>query len=298
MNSAPPIGIIGLGAMGQAVAARLLDQGHSLAVHDIRPEAAAALAGRGARVAASPAEVAGWSRTVLTLLPDPAAVRAACLGSDGLFSAATADHLVADLTTSSPELSRELAARFAARGTGFLDVGVLGNPPTARVGKMTLLVGGEKEHVARARPVLKVLSANVRHLGPPGAGHVAKVAANELFLAQVAAMGEALAVLEAAGAAAEPFLEALACTGGRGVGLADIGRTMLGPAPVAGFALRLAAKDAGLLNELAHQVGHPAPLAGVLRELYAGAAAAAPDQDFTGIFQYARGLRARGGRGD
>lgn len=278
------VGLVGVGAMGEAIARRLLDQGFQPVVCDLDVRRVDALVQRGAVGAGTPATVVTLAGTVLTALPTPEAVDAAVLGQHGLATGAQAGTVVVDLTSSSPDMSRTVSDALAARGAGYLDAGVLGNPPTAEAGTMTLLVGGDGRHLEQVRGVLDAISGRVWHLGAVGSGHAAKIVANELFLAQVAAMGEALGVLERTGGDPDTFLEALAGVGGRAVGLADIGRTMRGDPPPVGFALRLAAKDARLLAELASGAGADAPLSSALRRLYASAAESWPDEDFTRVY--------------
>lgn len=290
MSETLAIGLVGAGAMGHAIGQRLLVRGFRPVVYDIEQARADLLVEAGAIGASSPATIAELAGVVLTVLPNPEAVERAVLGPRGLVSATRSGTVVVDLTTSSPDVSRRVAGELERKGASYVDVGVLGNPPTAAAGTMTLLVGGEERHLKAVRPVLEAISASIRVLGPVGAGHTAKLVANELFLAQVAAMGEALSVLEASGVDPDVFLEALAGVGGRAVGLADIGRVMRSQPSAAGFALRLAAKDARLLAEMAVAAGHPAPLATALRDLYGAAAEREPEADFTGVY---RGQRSQ-----
>jgi 3-hydroxyisobutyrate dehydrogenase-like beta-hydroxyacid dehydrogenase len=286
VNRSSAVGLIGLGAMGFPIAQRLLDRRRHLVVFDVdagRIDEVVRLGGSGA---SSPAVVAAMAQTVLLVLPGPKEVREALLGPGGLLTGTTRPGLVVDLTTSDPAMSREMAAVATASAVDYVDAGILGNPPTARDGRMILLTGGADAALAAAEQVLPDISATRHHVGGVGAGHTAKLAANELFTAQVAAMGEALAILLAAGVQQEAFLAALAGTGGRGAGLADIGTTMLGDPPAVGFALRLAAKDALLTSRLASEHGQPSPLADALAATFNGAAAQHPTADYTSVYQH------------
>lgn len=288
MSEIPAVGLVGAGAMGQAMGLRLLEQGFRPVVYDVDQARVQSLVRAGATGASNPATVAELASTVLVVLPTPEAVEQAVTGVRGVASAVRSGTTVVDLTTSSPGVSRRMAAELGRKGASYLDAGVLGNPPTAAAGTMTLLLGGEQRDLDAARPALEAIAANLWLMGPAGAGHTAKLVANELFLAQVAAMGEALSVLEVAGVDPDHFLDALTGVGGRAVGLADIGRTMRSAPPPAGFALRLAAKDARLLAQMADDIGHPAPMAVTLRELYDAAAQQEPDADFTGVYRSQR----------
>lgn len=282
------IGVMGAGAMGGAMVQRLLERKRDVVVHDPRPDAVDALVRAGATAAVSPAAVAEVAQIALLVLPDPAAVVDVTSGEDGLLAVDGPLEAVIDLTTSSPETSRTVAGSLAELSIAYADVGVLGNPPTARSGQMTLLVGGLDKMPQVAVETLEELAAKIRPMGAVGAGHAAKLVANALFLSQVATMGEALSTLEAVGGDPDLFLEALEGLGGRGAAIADIGRTMRSPQAGAGFALRLAAKDARLLAELAERADSDAPITNALAALFARAADVDPDGDFTRVYAVQR----------
>ena len=107
-----PVGFIGLGMMGGPMASRLADAGYALTVCDVRRESVAALTAKGARAAASPAEVASAAETVLLSLPTPAVVREVALGKDGL-AAGSKVKTVIDLSTTGATMAREIAAALA-----------------------------------------------------------------------------------------------------------------------------------------------------------------------------------------
>lgn len=288
MTRSTPVGVIGAGAMGAAMARRLLGRGFAPVVNDPRADIVDSLVNEGMTAASSPAAVAELADVVLLVLPDPEAVISVMRGTGGLGRRRWGNLIVADLTTSAPEVSRTVAEQLGDVGAHYLDVGVLGNPPTALSGTMTFLVGGDTEVIDRCQSVLGALTRRWLRIGPVGAGHTAKLVANELFLSQVATMGEALSTVEAAGLEPDAFLDAIDGLGGRGSALADIGRTMRSAPPESGFALRLAAKDARLLREYAEGIQHGAPLMEVLSGLYAEAARLDPDGDFTRVYDIQR----------
>lgn len=296
MTGSTPVGVIGAGAMGAAMARRLLEQGFTPVVADPRADIVDDLVREGMTAASSPAAVAELADVVLLVLPDPHAVIAVMRDPDGLGTRRWDNLTVADLTTSAPEVSRKVAEELGEVGAHYLDVGVLGNPPTALSGTMTFLVGGELDDIARCHSVLQALTRRWLRIGAVGAGHTAKLVANELFLSQVATMGEALATVEAAGLEPETFIDAIDGLGGRGAALADIARTMRSTPPDAGFALRLAAKDARLLREYAESIQHEAPLIEVLAHLYEEAARNDPNGDFTRVYEIQRARAPKGAR--
>lgn len=279
----PLIGVVGLGAMGGPIAHHLIDIGDSPVVFDEDVDRMAEFTLRGARAASSAEDVASTVDWVLLFLPGPAEVMAT---SAGIRTADAAPTGVVDFTTSDPSVSVAVHDELVVRGIRYLDAGVLGNPPLARSGDLLLLLGCAESDAADAEQVLAKVSRRTFFLGRPGAGHAAKLAANELFTGQVAAMAEALTFLRSIDGDQSVFLDALSATGGRGVGLADIGRTMLSEPPATGFALRLAAKDVTLLKGMADSTGVDLPLVRALTELFAGAAATDGHSDYTRVYQY------------
>lgn len=186
------VGFIGLGIMGRPMAANLLAAGYELVVHNRSPEPQQALVAKGARGAESPAAVARETDVLITILSDDAAVRAVLDGPDGVIANARPGALVIDMSTVSPTLSRALAATAATRGVHMLDAPVSGGDVGARDGTLSIMVGGEAADVERARPLLDVLGSRVTHVGPAGAGQVAKACNQVLVAITFAGVAEAL----------------------------------------------------------------------------------------------------------
>jgi 3-hydroxyisobutyrate dehydrogenase len=282
--------LVGVGAMGGPLALHLVEHGVSVWAYDAdsaRVDAVVEAGGQRLSDLRSAGDVADW---IILSLPGPLEVAETV--ETILSGPGTSTRGILDLTSSEPSTSRMLHERAAKKSIQYLDAGVLGNPPLARTGSLILLLGGGEEERARYAEILDIVSRVQFALGSPGAGHAAKLAANELFTAQVAAMAEALTVLDRVGADTGVFLDAIASTGGRGVGLADIGRTMVGEPPPSGFALRLAAKDVRLLNELSSELGVELPVLAGLASLYAAAADSAPTDDYTRVYHH---LASKGG---
>jgi 2-hydroxy-3-oxopropionate reductase len=193
------IGFIGLGIMGRPMARNLLRAGFELTVYNRTPARAVELASEGAAVAGSPAEAAGQAGIVLTMLPGPPEVRSVVAGDGGVLAGARPGTLVVDLSTSSPALARELAARAAEAGVGMLDAPVSGGPEGAEQGSLSIMVGGQPADVDRARPVFDALGSTVVHVGGHGAGQVTK-ACNQIVVALlIQAVSEALVLGAKAG---------------------------------------------------------------------------------------------------
>jgi 3-hydroxyisobutyrate dehydrogenase-like beta-hydroxyacid dehydrogenase len=288
-----PVGIVGAGRMGAAMAGRLREEGVDVVLWNrtaARAEEVAATTG--ARVAATAREAAAAGPVVLVSLADDAACRAAYEGPDGIAAGAAADTVVADTSTVAPQTSIELAAQVAAAGGAMLDTPVSGSVPVVQRGELTIMAGGAAADLDRARPVLDLLARQLFHVGDHGAGATMKLAVNALVHSLNQALAEALVLAERAGvdraAAYEVFANSVA--GGPFVQYKRAAFERPEDTPVA-FRLDLVAKDLDLILDLAASTGAPMPQAVTNRSAAADAVAAGlGDQDMSAI---ARFLRAR-----
>ncbi len=194
------IACLGLGAMGRRMAARLAAAGHEVTVWN---RTAAAADGLGLATAATPRAAVARAEVVLGMLADDAAARAVWLDPDhGAAGGMAGGALAIEQGTLTPGAMRALAAALPG---GFLDAPVLGSRPQAEAGALIHLIGGGAEDVARAEPVLAALGTTRHHMGPTGAGAVAKLLANALFAVQAATLAELSAAAAVAGFAPEAF---------------------------------------------------------------------------------------------
>lgn len=207
------VGVVGLGVMGSAIAGRLLDTMGHVTVFDVRPEAAGMLVEAGAASAGTVAELTERSDVVVLSLNTADVVRAVVLGEGGVAGAAADGLLVIDMSSIDPAATRAVAGEAAAHGVRWVDAPLSGGAPGAREGRLTLMVGGADEDVARARTVLDRLASRVTHLGPVGSGQLVKLVNQVLVGVSFSALAEAAALVRAADLPADRVLEAL--TGGR-----------------------------------------------------------------------------------
>jgi 2-hydroxy-3-oxopropionate reductase len=197
------VAVIGLGALGLPVAARLLAAGHSLAVHDVRAEPMHELALRGARAAATPAEAAHEAEVIVSLVADAEQTEAIVSGPGGILETLKPGAIFAIGSTLGPEPVRKLATGIAARGGHTLDIPISGGIPAAKQGALSLMVGGEPTVLERARPVLEAFARDITHCGDVGSGQAAKLAHQLVFAVNVMALLEGLALGKAGGVAPE-----------------------------------------------------------------------------------------------
>jgi 3-hydroxyisobutyrate dehydrogenase len=248
------VGMIGLGTMGRAVALNILRAGLPLSVFDIRAEACAPLAEKGATVAGSPAEVLQHSHVVATMVFGPKEIEQVLRGPGGLLSTACQGKFWIDLTTSSPKLMRGLADQFHAEGGHAISAPVTGSVDSAIRGDMLMFVGGEDADVEGVRPVLEAVG-RVRRVGAYANGYVAKLTNNLLWKIDAAAIGEAMVAAKLAGL--EPDVWWRAMQGGAADSFVlryDIPSIFAGHYDPS-FPLALCLKDLGLIDELMRETG-------------------------------------------
>lgn len=253
------VGFIGLGMMGGAAARNLQRAGFELVVHDLRAAAAEPLLAHGARWAGSPAETLAQADVVVSMVFGPAQVAQVLRGEAGLLAGDCRGKGWIDLTTSSPQLMRELAAEFEQAGGFAVDAPVTGSVDAAIRGDMIMFVGGSDAAVETVRPILAAMG-EVRRVGGYGNGYVAKLVNNQLWKIHAAAIGEAMVAAKKAGL--EPEVWWAAMKGGAADSFVlqhDVPSIFAGHYDPS-FRLALCLKDLGLIDELLQQVGTRAEL--------------------------------------
>lgn len=255
------LGFIGLGVMGRPMALHLLEAGHELSVYARRAEAAQPLVDAGAKACASPAEVAAASEVVLTMVTAGADVEQVALGEDGIVHGAKPGTVLVDMGTIPPGTARRIAARLAERGIETIDAPVSGGEAGARNATLAIMAGGKAEVLARVRPLLERLGKTIVHIGPSGAGQVAKACNQMIMVACIEAVAEALLLARQSGADPEKVRQALA-GGSAGSRVLDVfGARMTAHDFKAGVEARLHHKDFGILMNEAATLGAPLPIA-------------------------------------
>ena len=189
------VGVAGIGKMGAAIAARLIELGHEVAVWNRTPEKAKTVAG--AKAVATPAELAQSCEAIISILTDAAALDAVYKGQSGLLSGEVAGKLFIEMSTVLPATEIALAEIARAKGATFVECPVGGSTGPARQGKLIGMVGASDADAARARPVLEQLCRRLEHAGPVGCGSVLKFVINLPLMVYWQALGEALALARA-----------------------------------------------------------------------------------------------------
>jgi 3-hydroxyisobutyrate dehydrogenase-like beta-hydroxyacid dehydrogenase len=215
------------------------------------------------KVGASSRETAQKADILITIVSDPPALEEVLWGQNGAMEGLRRGSTYIDSSTVSPALARKIASACAERGVGFLDAPVTGGTWGAEKGELVFMVGGEKEVLDGAKPVLETLGKHIFLLGPAGAGQTVKLAMNLILALQVDALAEALALVTTAGVPGERLIEVLQSSMARAAVLDVKAPLMLKNEFPSSFPLRLMHKDLGLALELAkqHKLALPAAAA-------------------------------------
>lgn len=272
MAARPAVGLIGLGAMGGRIAARLLARGHRLAVHDARAEAMAPLAELGAQVYASPVQVADRAAIVLLSLPTPAVVRVVATGKDGL-AGGSAIRTCVDLSTTGPAVARELAQQLARADIELVDAPVSGGVKGAESGTLTVMAACSVQALEAVRPLLDELAGRVFHVGgEPGMGQLVKVLNNLLSATALAATTEVLALGVKRGLDAQMLLDVFNASSARNSATAQkFPEAVLPRTFDFGFALALMNKDVQICLAEARGSGVPMDVGETVARVWAAA---------------------------
>ncbi len=288
------IGFIGTGTMGRPMLQNLLKKGFAVTAYDIVPAALDAAFAAGAGRAGSLAEAAAASDLVITMLPSSGNVEAAYLGAGGLAEGIRRGRLAVDMSMIDPETSRRVAARLAERGVRFLDAPVSGGVGGAVAGTLAIMVGGDAEDLAEARPALAAMGGNIIHVGAVGAGEVAKLCNNLISGTAAVAVSEAFRIGEAFGVDPRVLTEVIAKSSGA-TWVMEHAHPVPGINPntassrdyAPGFMTDLMAKDLGLAVDAARAKRVPLAVAPAAAQLYRLASAhGLGRKDFTSVYQF------------
>ncbi len=286
MTKIATVGFIGIGNMGAPMAANVKKGGFDVVAFDLDPARAQAFArAHHARATESLAELGQSCDAIVTMLPTGREVRDALFGmQDGALAAnLKAGAIVIDMSSADPVGTRTLGAELAARQLHLVDAPVSGGVARAIDGSLAIMIGGEPEAVAAARPVLACMGAKLFEVGSLGCGHAMKCLNNFLAATSFAAASEAVRVGRQFGLDPEIMADVINVSTGRSFASESlIKQHVLSGTFGTGFALGLLAKDVGIARDLADQIGVEAPVVDLVCSLWADARdALGGDQDHT-----------------
>ncbi len=255
------VGFIGLGAMGRPMAMHLHEAGHALYVWARRPESAAGLPGK---FCATPAELGRECQVVFTIITSSVDVENVALGENGLIEGMAPGSVLIDCSTIAPDAARHIAAELAEKGIHMLDAPVSGGAQGAIDATLAIMAGGDADVLERVRPLLDCLGKRIVHVGPNGAGQVAKACNQLIMVSTIQAVAEAMRLADAAGVDCGKVRDALAGGSAASRVLEIMGDRMDRRDFAAGIAARLHHKDFGLLLAAARESGVPMFLGGAV----------------------------------
>ena len=268
------VGIVGLGLLGSAIAARLRQAGHAVVGYDILPACVDRLVALGGSAAKSAADVARAADPIFTVLPTLAAVESAILGADGAVAGARPGQTIAQMSTISPELTRRLAREVQARGLTFLDCPVSGTSAMVARGDGLFFVGGPRALYDRWHPLLEAILPRAVYIGAAGQAMLLKLVANLLVALNSASVAEALTMATRGGLDPALVVDVLG-TGAAASRMLEVRGPLMarGEFP-AQMKLELFMKDLHLIQQAAQAAGAALPLTDVAEKLYAATQAA------------------------
>ena len=260
------IGVVGVGRIGSALVERLHGRGHRVVAFDVRAGARATVERAGARWATDLSDALRAAEFVITVLPGSPELRA--LADTDLPPALSPGTIWIDLTSGSPELGRACADLAGEHGVAHLDAPIAGGAEAVRAGEATAYVGGDDDTVALAAPVLADFTTAVRHVGPHGAGHLAKLLINFIWFSEVGLVTEALLLAQRHGLGAHQMAGVI-----RGSAADSAFATRHLPALLAGdylaeFGLDRCVEELAAVEDAAEAAGTPHPLTSAVTDLY------------------------------
>jgi len=281
------IGFIGLGIMGNRMAANLQKQGHSLVLFNRTRARAEPLVGPCGKFADSPAKLAVEVDVLFTMLANPDAVEQAALGPDGFLNHLRPNALWVDCSSVNPSFSKKMAAEAASREIHFVDAPVTGSAAPAAEGKLIFWVGADTADLERIRPLLLCMGNKIVHAGGHGMGTSIKMVVNLLLGTGMAAFAEAMALGEGLGLSSKMLFDSLLGTAAVAPFLTAKREKIESGNYEAEFPLRWMQKDMHLASVSAYESGVAIPLTNVAKELYRLAMRdGLATEDFSAIYDY------------
>jgi 3-hydroxyisobutyrate dehydrogenase len=264
------IGFIGLGIMGRGMSRNLLKAGFDLTLWNRTASKADALVAEGAKKAQHLADLAAHCDIIITCVSDTPDVREVLLGENGVLDALRPGALVIDMSTISPQATRELAELISAQGGHMLDAPISGGSEGAEKGTLSIMVGGDAVQFKRALPVFQAMGKTITHVGGAGAGQTVKLVNQILVVVNALAVSEALLFAQAGNLDLEKALQAVSGGAAGSWMLSNRGPQVIQRDWRPGFTIDLQQKDLRLVLEEAQQLGVPTLATSLIANLYRG----------------------------
>lgn len=281
------IGLIGTGMLGKAVGKRLLECKYQLIVYNRTKEKTSELIQKGAILAESPKEVAKRADIVITCVKDAKAVKKTLFEENGIVTAGKKHIIVADMSTINPIYSKQIAQQLYQNDIIMLDIPVMGGPNVAEVGKLVMMVGGDKKIFENHKELFNSIAEKIFYTGTNGTAHAIKLALN-LQIAMIAlALSEGITLAKSAKIDPELFLQILNSTYFK-TGMSEnkaykMIKNQFSPT----FLLKNLKKDLHTINETAQMLSLKLPMTNLAEKIYQKAEDEGfGELDYTGILAY------------
>lgn len=267
------IGWIGTGVMGQSMCGHLLDAGYPVRVYNRSPQKLQPLIQKGAMACTSPAEAAAECDVVFTIVGFPHDVKSVILGQQGILSTLKENAVVVDMTTSSPELAKQIALTARQHGTHSLDAPVSGGDLGAREATLAIMVGGEKSVFDRVYPLFSLMGKNIRLMGESGAGQHTKMTNQILIAGTMIGVVESLLYAQKSGMDMDAIIDVIGSGAAASWSINNLGRRIAQNDFTPGFYIKHFIKDMGIALEEAKAMNLCLPGLALVHQLYTAAQA-------------------------
>ena len=262
------VGYIGLGIMGKPIAKNIMKAGYPMVVYNRSRAAVDELAEMGAEPTSNPAEAAKKADVIFTNLPDSPDVELVALGKEGIIEGCHEGLIFVDNSTIKPAVARKIANELGKKGVLCLDAPISGGDVGAQKGTLTIMVGGPKEAVDKARPILEAMGEKITHVGESGAGQITKAANQIMVAAQMVAMGELLILAKKAGADPQKVVEAIRGGAAQCWALDHKPQRLFKGNREPGFKAYMQTKDLNIVMDTAREYGSTLPMTAINTQLF------------------------------
>jgi 3-hydroxyisobutyrate dehydrogenase-like beta-hydroxyacid dehydrogenase len=280
------LGFVGLGVMGSRMVQRLLTAGHTVTGYNRTKSKAQWLLDAGMKWGDTPRAVAQVAEITISMVTNTQALQAVTSGANGILTGLAAGKIYIDMSTVSPAASRELAKQVEGKGARMLDAPVSGSVSTLEEGKLSIMVGGQKETFERARPILEAIGPKVTHVGSNGLAVSMKIATNLSLAVQMLAFSEGVLLAEKSGIARQTAVEVLLNSVIASPMVKYRGPFVLDMPEEAWFDVNMMQKDLLLALEMGRQLDVPLPTTAITNEMLTAARGMGlSDKDFAILFE-------------
>ena len=280
------VGFVGLGVMGGRMVKRLLDAGHTVIGYNRTKAKAQWLIEAGMKWGETPRAVAAAAEITFSMVTNTQALETVSAGSDGILAGLGAGKIYVDMSTVSPAASRALAKQVEAKGARMLDAPVSGSVSTLEEGKLSIMVGGTRDAVERARPILEAIGPKVTHVGDNGLAVSMKIATNLSLAVQMLAFSEGVLLAEKSGIPRRIAVEVLLNSVIASPMIKYRGPFVLEIPDEAWFDVNMMQKDLLLALEMGRELDVPLPTTSITNEMLTTARAMGlAEKDFAVVFE-------------